>query len=386
MPETVPFLVVRYHNGNRVPNSMTLVYPDDAKTGMHQEIRYAFDYFGKITESVGYYPAPTRQRGMAPAEPDPLRYSENKGNAVSTRTVTVSDLQAKIKEAGVKDIFNDTRDFAFDVDRPDARGGPVGYPRLSYAPAPKPPDWAMLSGLYVERAVEPIKPKAPDYAGMYYELCTSPKWAPFIERQMELFALENKGDRGAKHRALIDQMDVGDIPHIAKEFGVSRRVAVVFYGGIEQFVTDYLGKGTSPVASAPGFRWDKKPLNDEVRNEINKAMASLLKIEDYLDRLGIPSDANTRPTQMSFGPVLFLKTVGMEPFLSYRQKYEREFLEQTIRPRLEDPQKYGGNPDPAEKQEMLKEFLDVLEFLKTQSESVELRPVPAAKPKGHSRI
>lgn len=128
MPETVPFLVVRYHNGNRVPNSMTLVYPDDAKTGMHQEIRYAFDYFGKITESVGYYPAPTRQRGMAPAEPDPLRYSENKGNAVSTRTVTVSDLQAKIKEAGVKDIFNDTRDFAFDVDRPDARGGASGLP------------------------------------------------------------------------------------------------------------------------------------------------------------------------------------------------------------------------------------------------------------------
>lgn len=111
-----PFLVIGYHDG--AVQSWTVVYPADPATSMHKEVRYSFTDKG-IVEQVGIYPkVPDAYGGN-----NSFSYSEDKGNALTTRTLTLEEFKEATKDVAL--VFGDwinhtgNREYAFIGEAPD---------------------------------------------------------------------------------------------------------------------------------------------------------------------------------------------------------------------------------------------------------------------------
>ncbi len=275
MSDKEPFLVVRYQGQyapeSEGPKSMTLVYPTDMATGMHKEVRYTFGYDGSIVESTGLYKEPRIKRGIAPEELDRFAYSEDKGNALSTRQVGLEDAKAAIQ--GITKTFHDTRYFPYDPENPNDRQTGWSFTRMEYEETKQPLEWSRLEAAYLPVPPIPVatvisrkpnKPKPPDYVAIYEALCSDES---IRQKGMEIIEAAELVPK--VNSFLLDAQTL-----LTEEFGCKKDEATAV-------LSAWVESSAQALMHRPLQRLSMDP------QEINGNVKKLLAVKAYMEHVGL---------------------------------------------------------------------------------------------------
>jgi hypothetical protein len=252
-----PFLVARWEGGAGF-TTLTVVYPEDAVTHLHKEVRYTLGE-KEITEQVGIYPKTLDRYGAQ----DVYAWSENKGNALSTRKVTLAEMRAATgamlvlfdekdglgRSFGYVQLAGIGSDFFSDL----AKKYPKDEPVLAKAEEPK--------KVGIEEK-SPPKEQAKDYVSIFNKLVTDPKWVSLLKKVKSRLA------------------EVNMIEKIEKDFGLtSPKVEENLPGAAHMLYSSLL------MVEDAGFNGKLrplKPMSDEKKEHINQIFAKSLELDTHL--------------------------------------------------------------------------------------------------------